>query len=144
MNSIRGTLFSAMMVGLLVLTGLLAMCTGVEVKAQAKKDVSFKSEVFPLIKKNCLPCHAEDNYNPSGLVLDNYGTLMEGGEHGAPVEPGKGSESLFVRKLLEDPPFGDVMPLDMKKKKGERSKKRLTQEEIRLITEWIDQGARDN
>jgi hypothetical protein len=36
------------------------------------------------------------------------------------------------------------MPLDMKKKKGEPSKKRLTDEEIRLITAWIDQGAQDN
>jgi hypothetical protein len=36
------------------------------------------------------------------------------------------------------------MPLDPKKKKGEESTKRLSEEEIRLISDWIDQGARNN
>jgi len=130
--------------GLLIVPGLVTPGRGPEVNAQMKADVSYMADVFPLVKKKCLPCHAEDNYNPSGLVLDSYETMMAGGEHGVPVQEGKGSESLLVQKLLDKPPFGDRMPLDMKKKKGEPSKKRLTDEEIRLITAWIDQGAQDN
>jgi hypothetical protein len=106
--------------------------------------VSFKRDIAPLIARQCLPCHAEEQFNPSELSLDTYDLLMTGGKHGTPVTPGKAAESILVRKLLPRPPFGDRMPLDPKKKKGEESTKRLSEEEIRLISDWIDQGARNN
>jgi hypothetical protein len=115
-----------------------------ETQGQDRPPVSFKQEVFPIIKKHCLPCHAEDNYNPSELVLDTYETLMAGGEHGTPVEPGKGAESLIVKKLGPKPPFGKVMPVDKKKKPGEESKNKLTEDEVKTLVDWIDQGAKDN
>jgi hypothetical protein len=107
-------------------------------------QVSFKKDVFPIIKKQCLPCHAEDNFNPSELSLDSYTLLMAGGKHGPPVEAGKSKESILIQKLSDKPPFGDPMPLDTKKKKGEPSKSRLSDEEIKRIAAWIDQGARNN
>lgn len=108
------------------------------------QEISFVKEVFPIIKRSCLPCHAEDNYNPSGLVLDTYETLMTGGEHGKPVEPGNGAESMLVRKLGSKPPFGEMMPINKKRKKGSEPVKKLSEEEVRLIVEWIDQGAKNN
>jgi hypothetical protein len=110
----------------------------------ARPPVSFKMEVFPIIKKHCLPCHAQDNYNPSELVLDTYETMMAGGEHGKALEPGKGAESLVVKKLGPQPPFGKMMPVDKKKKPGEESKNKLTEEEVKTLVDWIDQGAKDN
>jgi len=112
--------------------------------AQAKAELSFAGDVFPIIKKNCLPCHAEDNFNPSGLVLDSFEKMMEGGEHGAPFVPGKATESMLVKKLLADPPFGDRMPMDKRKKKGEKSTKQLAEDEIKIISDWVEQGARNN
>ena len=106
--------------------------------------ISFKKEVFPIIKKNCLPCHAEDNFNPSELSMDSHSLLVAGGKHGSPVVAGKSKESIIIQKLGPKPPSGDPMPLDTKKKKGEPSKKKLSDEEIKLITDWIDQGAKDN
>jgi uncharacterized membrane protein len=106
--------------------------------------VSFKSDIYPIIQKRCLPCHAEDNSNPSELSLDSYADLMQGGKHGVPVIPRNSGESLLMRKLSPDAPFGDQMPLDRKKKKGEPSAKALTADELRLIGTWIDQGAQDN
>jgi hypothetical protein len=114
------------------------------IQEKNRPPVSFKQEVFPIIKKHCLPCHAEDNYNPSELVLDTYETLMKGGEHGKALEPGKGAESLIVKKLGPQPPFGKVMPVDKRKKPGEESKNKVTEDEFKALVDWIDQGAKNN
>ena len=107
--------------------------------------VRFSEHVFPIFQKNCLPCHAEENFNPSELSLDSYELLMAGGRHGDAVLPGNGAESPLVQKLRPNPPFGDPMPLDMRKKRGRKpTVKPLSEEEIQLIATWIDQGARDN
>ncbi len=106
--------------------------------------VSFSKQVFPIIKAHCLPCHAEENFNPSELSMDSYDQLMEGGKHGAPILPGKSKESIIIQKVSSTPPFGDQMPLDKNRKKGQPSKKSLTPEEIKTIAEWIDQGAKKN
>ena len=99
-----------------------------------KKTYDFTKDVFPIIKSNCLPCHLAENENPSGLALDNWGTLMKGGEHGESVVPGKPKESNLYLKLLPDPPFGKQMA---------RNRKKLTEEEIMTIYYWIEQGAKE-
>ena len=118
-----------------------------DAKASSKKGeatLSFKSDVFPVIKKRCLPCHAEDNFNPSELSMDSYSSMKQGGKHGTPWLEGKSKESLIIRKLSENPPFGDRMPLNSKRKISEGKAVWLTPDEIRTIAEWIDQGAKDN
>jgi hypothetical protein len=113
-------------------------------ESKTKDAVSFKDDVLPIISKRCLPCHAEENYNPSDLSLDSYDKLMAGGEHGASVVPGKAQESILVKKLSATPPFGDPMPRERKKKKDDPWTKQLSPEEIKLISDWIDQGAKNN
>jgi len=132
-----------------ILVAAVVMCTVGAIGQEAKRQknsapVSFKKNLFPIIKKQCLPCHAEDNFNPSELSLDSYELLMAGGKHGSPVIAGEAKQSILIQKLSTSPPFGDPMPFDTKKKKGEPSKKKLSEEEIKLIIEWIDQGAKDN
>jgi hypothetical protein len=112
--------------------------------AQNGKSVSFKNDVFPIIKARCLPCHAEDNFNPSELSMDSYELLAQGGKHGEPFKKGKSSESLIIQKLNQEPPFGDRMPLNSKKKIQEGKAVWLTAEEVRTIATWIDQGAKNN
>lgn len=112
--------------------------------ADGKKGISFKSDVVPVIKRYCLPCHAEDQFNPSELSLDSYELLMSGGKHGAPVVAGKPKESILMKKLTGKPPFGDPMPLDPKKKKGEPQTRRLTDQEIQILAQWIAEGAKNN
>ena len=109
-----------------------------------KFEVSFKKEVMPVVKRACLPCHAEDNFNPSELSLDSRELLMRGGEHGSPVVPGDPEKSILYQKIGANPPFGDRMPLDPKKKRGTPSLKSLPEDEIKVIREWIGQGAKDN
>ena len=131
----------------------LVSCVGVAIlfsitiafaQGEKKGEVSFKSDVFPIIKAKCLPCHAEDNFNPSELSMDSYDGLVNGGKHGAPVKAGKAKESLLIEKIGEKPKFGDKMPLNSKKKIAEGKAVYLSADEIKSIATWIDQGAKNN
>lgn len=111
---------------------------------KATNAVSFKSNVFPIIKAKCLPCHSEDNFNPSELSLDSYDLVAKGGKHGTPFKAGKSDESLLIQKTGDEPPFGDKMPLNSKKKIREGRAVWLTPDEVKTIATWIDQGAKNN
>jgi len=112
-------------------------------KANSKSDrktksdsVSYKKDVLPILKANCLPCHTEDQMNPSELYLDTYDNLMAGGKHGKPVVVGKADSSLLIIKLVGKPPFGDRMPL--------KRKTSLSADTISTLRAWINQGAKRN
>lgn len=101
-----------------------------------EESLSFKKDVFPIIKKYCMPCHAEEQMNPSELFMDSYETIAAGGKRGKAFIPGKADSSLLIIKLGAKPPFGDRMPL--------KAKQPLPDEFIKTISLWIDQGAKKN
>jgi hypothetical protein len=112
--------------------------------SQQKGSVSFQKEIAPLMRSRCLPCHAEDNFNPSELSLDTYEMLMAGGKSGPAVVPGSARQSLLVKKLKESPPSGERMPLNTKRDKEAGKARWLSDAEISLIATWVDQGAKRN
>ncbi|HUI63431.1 MAG TPA: c-type cytochrome domain-containing protein [Bacteroidota bacterium] len=131
------------------LTVIVAVLVGwalVAGSAQEKSatSISFKGDVFPLIQKYCLPCHSEDESNPSELSLDTYDQLKQGGKHGSPIVPGKSAESLIIQKASLEPPFGKRMPLNTQRKISEGKAKYLSDDELKTISDWIDQGAANN
>lgn len=136
--------------GLVVALGMVSVSLLAQDIAKGKREkknratVSFKKDVFPIIERRCLPCHAEENFNPSELSLDSYELMKTGGKHGEPWIPGKSSESILIQKLSEDPPFGDRMPLNTKKDIKARRAKWLSPEEVKVLSDWVDQGAKDN
>ncbi|MBI1804695.1 MAG: hypothetical protein HY033_02530 [Ignavibacteriae bacterium] len=100
-------------------------------------QVSYKKDIQPIVKKYCLPCHTEDEMNPSELYLDTYDNMMAGGKHGKPIVPGKADSSLLVMKLsMAKPPLGDPMPL--------KRKTPFPQDTVQIIKTWINQGAKNN
>ena len=106
-------------------------------KSKTKSSaVSFKKDIFPVIKLNCLPCHTEDQMNPSELYLETYDDLMKGGKHGSPIIAGKADSSLIIKKLIAPPPFGDPMPL--------KRKTPLAADTVNILKKWIEQGAKNN
>ena len=111
-------------------------------KTSAKKtnppaqQVSFKKDIQPIFKKYCLPCHTEDEMNPSELYLDSYEHAVAGGKHGKPIVVGQADSSMIVRKLNMKPPFGDPMPM--------KRKTPFPQDTLELIKKWITQGAKNN
>ena len=105
----------------------------IETPAQSKKELTYTKDVAPVIKSYCIPCHLEENENPSGLALDDYEKTMKGGNHESTVVPRKPQESYLYLKILPNPPFGKQMA---------RNKKKLTEEETKTIYDWIAQGAK--
>ncbi len=127
----------------IVLSSLILM-SNLEGKAAGDESVSFKKDVFPLVQTYCLPCHAEENFNPSELSMDNYKLIMAGGKGGPSIVKGKSAESLLIKKLGPKPPEGERMPLNPKKKVKEGKAVWMKDEEVKTIATWIDQGAKDN
>jgi hypothetical protein len=98
--------------------------------------VSFKHDVYPILKMNCMPCHTEDEMNPSELYMETYEGIMKGGKHGAPIIAGKADSSLIIKKLIPPPPFGDPMPM--------KRKTQLAADTVNIIKKWINEGAKNN
>jgi len=98
--------------------------------------VSFKKDITPIIKKYCMSCHAEDQMNPSGLDMDEYGDILKGGKHGPTIIAGSPDSSLIVKKISLTPPFGDPMPM--------KRKTAFPADTLKIIRQWIEQGAKNN
>jgi mono/diheme cytochrome c family protein len=91
--------------------------------------------VDAIFNQHCLDCHASQD--PEGkLVLENYESLMKGGEIGAALVPGKSADSLLVQMIegkFEKGGKKKIMPPGKRKK--------LEPGEIAVIKAWIDAGA---
>ena len=100
-------------------------------RATGGETVSFAGDVAPLLVENCNGCHIDSMQNRGGLRMDTFAQILRGGDSGAIVTPGKGEQSLLVRKLrgME----GDRMPAG--------GRPALSEESIKLISTWIDEGA---
>src|SRR5215471_8411425 len=92
--------------------------------AAAQRDPLFKTEILPVLEKNCVGCH-----NPARkmakLDLSTLSGMMEGSSSGPVVAPGKPELSLMW-KLIEN----DQMPQGGK----------LTTAEKQLIKSYIQYG----
>lgn len=110
--------------------------TGDQQQKKKERGVSFSEDLFPVVKKYCVVCHARETDHPSGLFMETYEDLMGEGRHGQAVIPGNAGKSNLYRKLLPAPPFGRIMPPSRRIK--------LTPEQIELFRRWIDQGAKNN
>lgn len=100
------------------------------------EKISFKKDVFPILRKKCLSCHNTEDESPSELYMEDYEQITRGdSRHGPVILPKKGEESKIIQKLRGTATFGKRMP---------RGRKPLDDEMIELISKWIDQGAKDN
>ncbi len=100
------------------------------VKATGKESVLFARDIAPVLAANCTGCHGTDQPR-ARLGLDTFRRLLAGSENGAILTPGKGGESLLVRKLKGQ--AGDRMPLN---------RKPLEDAVIAKVEKWINEGAK--
>jgi mono/diheme cytochrome c family protein len=100
-------------------------------KPTGKETVSFSRQVAPLLIDNCKGCHFNAQNASGRLRFDNFTQLLAGGDSGSLLTPGKGEESLLVKKLRGTE--GQRMPA------GGRPP--LSDDNIKLISTWIDEGA---
>lgn len=96
-----------------------------------KETVSFSRDVAPLLIANCRGCHLDSDRPRGNLNITTITGLLRGGDGGGPLVPGRGSESLLVRKL-KGTADGQRMP---------QGSPPLSADAIGRIEKWIDEGA---
>lgn len=101
-----------------------------ELSARAQADEKrplFETDVLPLLRERCLKCHGVGKVK-GGLDLRNRPALLEGGDTGPAVVPGKPGDSLLLQRIEK----GEMPPA-----KGEA----LTAAQRALLHRWIAAGA---
>ncbi|CAN0585925.1 unnamed protein product, partial [Ectocarpus sp. 12 AP-2014] len=109
---------------LLLGIGLLHSC-------QTRERVDFSTQIKPILNKNCITCHGGVKKN-AGFSLLFEEEAFANTESGIPaIIRGDAANSEFIKRLHED----DLelrMPYE---------KPKLSDEEIDLLTRWVEQGA---
>jgi hypothetical protein len=118
---------------------MVAIATG------CSEQVSYKNDVYPILKGNCFTCHdgKGEGSQASGFMLLSYDDLMKGTKYGQVVTPGDSLASTLylmidhqVDQSIQMPPHhgsaadGQLGP--------------LSRDAIATIKTWIDQGAKNN
>ncbi len=125
---------------LLVVAGLLY---GVINLANAKKQkenlISYNRDIRPVLSDKCFSCHGPDvSKVKAGLRLDlpasAFAELEKNKGHFA-IVPGNPEKSELIKRVSSNDP-GIMMPMP------ESHLARLTTDEIKLFTKWIEQGAK--
>ena len=101
------------------------------------REVSFQTDIAPILKDHCLECHGSDGegYKKSGFSVLSYETVMKGTKFGPVVVPGNSVSSTLARLLQGKADPSINMP---------HKKQSLPDAQAKLIVQWIDQGAKNN
>jgi hypothetical protein len=116
---------------------LLGIGTPQPAAAQQQPEMSFKNDVFPILKGRCMDCHSPGGvgHEKSGLDLRTYEGLMKGTKFGPMVVPGDPDTSNLM-VLLDWRAAPEVrMPFHARK---------LSTCDRDDIRRWIRQGAQNN
>src|SRR5207248_10942028 len=105
-------------------SGSLLLLAVTTLPAIAQRAPLFKSEVQPVLEKNCVACHNEKQ-KMAGLDLSSFAGMMAGSSSGPVIAPNKPERSLLW-KLIEN----GQMPQGGK----------MTAAEKQLIRTYIEQG----
>ena len=95
--------------------------------------ISFNRDIRPILSENCYACHGPDEETrEADLRLDvEANAFVPHGKYEAAIIKGDPKTALYQRIITDDE--SDIMPpLD--------SHKRLTAEDKRLISQWIQEG----
>src|SRR5450755_980108 len=71
------------------------------IPAAAQRDPLFKTEILPVLEKNCVQCHGEKQ-KMAKLDLSTFTGMMEGSGSGPVIAPGKPERSLMWNPMESD------------------------------------------
>tara|TARA_B100001057_G_scaffold264661_1_gene264861 strand:+ start:9098 stop:12490 length:3393 start_codon:yes stop_codon:yes gene_type:complete len=130
MNSIRLSIFSALLLYPLILWGELEVA-----EINRDKPVDFQEEILPMLRANCLACHNRTR-SKGEVIMETPDDIRKGNEGGPFVEAGNAEESFLFQLAAhtEEP----IMP-PAKNKVGAKN---LSPTELGLLKLWINQGAK--
>ena len=97
------------------------------------QEVDFDRDIRPILSNNCFACHGPDqNTREAELRLDDKDSVFS--DRDTPlITPGKSSASELFRRISSTDENEMMPPAGFRKK--------LTDDQIELIKNWIDQGA---
>lgn len=92
----------------------------------------FAQVVQPVLDAKCTSCH-NPNKLKGGLLLDTSEGMLKGGESGSVLTPGDLKNSKLISHLL--------LPMEEKLHMPPKGKSQLSNEEIKLLSWWVETGA---
>ena len=96
----------------------------------------FEKNIRPVLIQKCYDCHsAKAEKVKGGLLLDTRDGLLQGGDNGPAVVPGKPDESLLIKALRYDDKDTQMPP--------QKSGGKLSAEVIANFEQWVRLGAPD-
>lgn len=97
--------------------------------------VSYYRDVRPILQQHCQGCH-QPAKPQGGFVMTGYANLLKTGEKGEPgVVAGDVAKSFIVKQITAHDGKAPAMP---------KGKPPLTDRDVKLIEQWIAQGAKDD
>lgn len=119
-----------------VLFALSVLATASQTGCSDDLTPTYQSNIKPILDAHCVACHVpgESGYEQSGLRLDSYDALMKGTRLNPVVHPGSSLSSTLYRMVSGQLDASIRMP---------HNESKLTEENIRMIGAWIDQGAQN-
>jgi mono/diheme cytochrome c family protein len=101
--------------------------------SDASTPVDYLSQIQPLLRSSCYSCHGAEKQE-SGLRLDLKGRAFAGGDTGPVIKPGHSSSSRLIQAVTGHDDVVGIMP-------PQDAGTPLSDSQIRLLRDWIDQGA---
>ncbi|CAN5731294.1 DUF1553 domain-containing protein [soil metagenome] len=99
--------------------------------APADDPVDFARDIRPILNRHCSQCHNAET-GKGGLVLSDAGSALAPTDAKAPaIVPGLADESELIFRVESEEDLDRMPP----------TRNRLSDEQVRLLRVWIDQGA---
>ena len=94
----------------------------------------FESKIRPILAANCYQCHSRESVKLKGnLSVEFKELLLSGGDTGPAIVPGDPDKSLLIKAIRYTDPDLQMPPKD----------KKLSDDQIALLVNWVKQGAPD-
>jgi len=100
-------------------------------------ELDFYRDVYPFLKANCISCHNKTT-TKADLNMETPELMIQGGESGPSIIPGKSAESLIVLASLHQ------QDMEMPPSNNKSGAVNLSPAEIAILKRWIDQGAKSS
>jgi mono/diheme cytochrome c family protein len=112
--------------------GCLALGVGGSVAelSDAAKVEFFDNKIYPILKAQCFKCHGAKEKLKGKFRITNRAGLLKGGGSGVAIHLAKPEESLLLEMISWKDEDHEMPP-----------KKKLPDEQIALLTQWVKMGA---
>ncbi len=100
--------------------------------SQPSNRSAFEQVILPIMEEKCQNCH-NDKKSKGGLNVTDINKILKGGKNGLLWKAGDALNSHIIERAK--------LPLEDKKHMPPKGKPQLSEEEILLLTAWINEGA---